>query len=171
MKFRNLIFVPILAISMSACQTNDWRGEEGWNGPPAVTLGWSKSLPRDSSALGETGAEGMVRNAVALSNQKRFFEARSQLAALREHQAPRSQGFVSLTAAMAVISLKSGDVAGFRRLTRQIDTGKVRVDPAVADIIAISRFLEGKSLPVNTLSLRNYLKTLRGPAAKTALAR
>ena len=178
MKFINLLLIPSLALFIGACQTNGLEGPTahrlGWksDGPAAPLSAWTKALPRDAKALAETGAEGMVRNAVALSKQKRFLEARAQLAALREDQNPNSQGFRSLTAAMAIINLKSGDVAGFKRLARKIDSGKVRVDPAYADIICLSRFIEGKKLPVNCPSrLSSYLQSLPRPDAKTAQAR
>jgi len=171
--------LPALALPvvlfLSACQTTEWDSG-GWRGQPAHALSeWTKTMPHDPAALEETGAGGIVRNALALAEQKRFPEARDQLGALREHQEIHSEGYRSVTAAMAAVSLKSGDISGFRRIARQLESGieqDVRVDPGIVDIVALARHLDGRPVPVNTpVPLSRYLSNIPRSTGKTARAR
>jgi len=171
--------LPALALPvvlfLAACQTTEWDSG-GWRGQPAHALSEQmKTMPHDPAALEENGAGGIIRNALALAEQKRFPEARDQLAVLREHQEIHGEGYRSVTAAMASVSLKSGDISGFRRIARQLESGierDIRVDPGIVDIIALARHLDGRPVPVNTTqSLTHFLSNLPRSAGKTTRAR
>ncbi|NQU58435.1 MAG: hypothetical protein HQ513_14475 [Rhodospirillales bacterium] len=165
MKIKSRFFIIPAVLAVAACQTNSWPGESGWEGPEAHRLGYRMVLPRDPAALKDHGLDGAIKDAVDLSRQKRFIEARSILLSLREHQAPGNDSYRSLTAAAASLSLASGDTGTFRRLVREIDDGAVRVDDE-ADLIAIYRQLGRRPMPLNTPEkLLRYLKSLPKPAA------
>ena len=80
-------------------------------------------ISRDPKLLANgSEVEVAIHNAVELSRQKRFIEARHLLAEVRELQKPKSDGHRSVTCAMALLALREGDIGNFRRLARQLDT-------------------------------------------------
>jgi hypothetical protein len=118
-----------------------------------VETGYEVVLAKQAASLNPNSpVEAMVRDALDLARQKRFAEATSVLAELRESQRRPSEGYQASTATMALLALKAGDFPMFRRLGRQLDRSlgtPVRVDGAYVEVISLYRAAVGKSLPVN----------------------
>ncbi len=110
-------------------------------------------LARDPAALaGESEVEVALSNAVALSEKKRFAEARGLLADIRSIQEPKSEGYRALSTSMALTALHEVDIAAFRRAARQLDDSlgrPIRVDTAHVGVVSLYRAMTFQSLPVN----------------------
>jgi len=110
-------------------------------------------LARDPAALAdESEVESALYDAVELSEKKRFAEARYLLADIRGIQKTDSEGYQALSGAMAVVALREGDIAAFRRVARQLDDSlgrPIRVDVAHVEVISLYRAMTFQSLPVN----------------------
>jgi len=166
----------VAGLLLAGCQT----GSGGFSGlnffspsGPGAPLALGVDLPRDPTALGTKNAvETGLRNAYELADQKRYREARNQLAEIRVMQRPDSDGYRAITCSMAILALREGDMGTFRRLSRQLDISlgsPVRVDPAYVEVITLHRVLSKKSLPVNApAGLRSLEGTL--PGEKTVVA-
>jgi len=119
-------------------------------------------LARDPAALANgTGVERMLHNAIELSRQKRFTESRYLLAEVRDIQDLQSEGYQAVSGAMALLALREGDIAAFKRIARQLDASlghPVRVDEAYVDVIGLYRAMNNRSLPVNAGSGVKELK-------------
>lgn len=166
-----LIVLASTVLLLTACANNNAKFGGGLrilDNDPTVKI----TLPRDWRALGDTPAEKSLRNAMEFAEQKRFGEARRVLAQLREGVSPRSETYRLLTASMAHLSLRSGDIATARRLGRQLENtleDRTRTDPAVTNIIAITRALDGGETPINTpTSLSSLLREIDTLAVKKA---
>lgn len=111
-------------------------------------------LARNPAALaGESEVELALRNAVALSEKKRFAEARHLLADIRSIQEPDSEGYRALSGSMALTALHEGDIAAFRRVARQLDDSlgrPIHVDISYVEVISLYRAMTFQGLPVNT---------------------
>jgi hypothetical protein len=167
-----MIVLASAALVLSACANSGAIYPDGWGESPANYRGATTTLPRDWRALGDSPAEKSIRDAMEFAANKRFGEARRILAQLREGVPPKSKTYRLLTASMAHLSLHQGDIAAARRLGRQLENAlenKTRPDPAVVNVIAISRALDGKETPINTpADLSLLLRELDRPAAKKA---
>jgi hypothetical protein len=94
----------------------------GFDKEEQVETGYEVVLAQQAASLNPNSpVEAMVRDALDLARQKRFAEARSILAELRESQPRPSEGYQASTATMALLALKAGDFPLFRRLGRQLD--------------------------------------------------
>ncbi len=173
---RRLFPLIVVGLTLGGCAASP-EGFSGLNlfspsgsmGPLALGI----DLPRDPAALGTNNAvEISLRNAVELAEQKRYREARDQLAEIQVVQVPDSDGYRAITSSMAILALREGDMGTFRRLARQLDISlgiPVRVDPAYVEVITLNRILSRKSLPVNApAGLRSLEGTL--PGEKTVVA-
>ena len=160
------IFLVVRSLGLAAilllpgCANNNGIFADGSAGSPK----WFNSaepdteesvvISRDPKLLANgSEVEVAIHNAVELSRQKRFIEARHLLAEVRELQKPKSDGHRSVTCAMALLALREGDIGNFRRLARQLDTslGKpVRVAPSYVEVISLYRAMNKENLPVNT---------------------
>jgi hypothetical protein len=144
---------------LGGCQT----GTGGFSGLGFDGTDWFSSseqgettsivLARDPAMLANGSAiERALYNAVELTQQKRFQEARHLLSDARGTQLPSSDGYRAITCAMAVLSLKEGDLATFKRVARQLDLslGKpINVDERYVEVITLYRTFAQESLPVN----------------------
>ncbi len=119
-----------LALMIGGCSSN--QGAFGTNGFPDLGLfgtnddasgqGERIILARDPAVLANGSAvELAIHNAVELSRQKRFAEARHLLADVRADQPAGSDGFQAVSCSMALLALSEGDVGTFRRIARQLD--------------------------------------------------
>ncbi len=169
--FRNFATSVLLIVPfVTGCQTiNTLPGIEvtAFNNGPTVEV----MLPRDWRVLGNSPAEESLRNAMEFFEQKRFIEARRILAQLRDSVSPRSQSYQAITASMAHISLRQGDIVAARRLGRQLEAlvDETRPDPAFVSVIAIIRALDRRPTPVNTPKrLSQLLQNLDLPTAQKA---
>ena len=150
-----------LALMIAACSCD--QGAFGTNGFSRLNLfstnddasgrGERIILARDPAVLANGSAvEVAIHNAVELSRQKRFAEARHLLADVRADQPAGSDGFQAVSCSMALLALSEGDVGTFRRIARQLDNSlgtPVRVPPAFVEVITLYRAITGKVLPVN----------------------
>lgn len=105
--------------------------------------------------------EMAVANAIELSRQKRFAEARHILSGLRQLQPIGSEAYEALTCSMAITALRSGEIDVFIQLAGELDdiTGnQVRANPEYVDVISLYRIVSGEALPVNARSGFNTLK-------------
>jgi hypothetical protein len=125
----------------------------GMFGSPAAGGGGEVVLSRDPASLANgTAVEKSIYNAVELSRQKRFAEARVLLVDLREIQPKDSESYQAITCAMALLALREGDIATFRRSARQLDKAlghPVRVEPSFVEVVSLYRIISFQSLPVN----------------------
>ena len=160
------IFLAVRSLGLAAifvlagCANNNGIFADGNAGSPK----WFNSaepdaeesvvISRDPKLLADgSEVEVAIHNAVELSRQKRFMEARHLLAEVRELQKPKSDGHRAVTCAMALLALREGNIGNFRRLARQLDTslGKpVRVAPSYVEVISLYRAMSKENLPVNT---------------------
>lgn len=145
--------LTLLGLVLSGCQTTATFPVFETSSSGTAITGAIVTFPGDPAALGQSRAEQKTRNTLDLVKQKRFAEARQLLAELRDAQPPRGESFRALTASMAVISLREGDVATFRRLGRQLDNAlddRTRIDPNYVDIVSLYRAVTGDgAMPVN----------------------
>jgi hypothetical protein len=131
------------------------------------------ALSRDpkSLAIGNT-TEVAVHNAIELTRQKRFVEARYLLAGIRDKQVSKEDGYQAVTCAMALLALRDGDITTFKRTARQLDMAlgePVNVPPAFVEVISLYRTLNNTSLPVNAPEGMKRLKEQYGATGSTTL--
>lgn len=135
-------------------------GAEGFSrprllGPNGAAPGQGEKvvLARDPAVLANgSEVEVAIHNAVELSRQKRFAEARRLLDRVRANQPSGSDGFQAIGCAMALLALSEGDIGTFRRIAGQLDDSlgsPVRVPPAYVEVITLYRAIVRKALPVN----------------------
>ena len=159
-RLMNGLFIPVLVLGLaSGCSavlpllTNDAS-----QSPPQIRL------PNTVGMLSAHGIEGEILNAVQLTEQRRFEEARDVLMSVRGRQPVNSEGYQALTCSIAIEALLSGDMETFRQHASELDRSlkeEMRVPQAYAEVIAIYRAAMGKSLPVNTPpKLRQWLQNL-----------
>jgi len=119
-------------------------------------------IARDPKLLANgTEIEVSIHNAIELSRQKRFIEARQILANVRALQDPRGDGYRAVTCAMALLALKEGNIQNFKRLARQLDASlgvPVRVTPSYVEVISLYRAINNQSLPVNAPAKFRHFK-------------
>lgn len=119
-------------------------------------------IARDSNVLANgTETEISIHNAIELSRQKRFVEARHILADVRARQDPDSDGYRAVSCAMALLALREGNIKSFQRLARQLDNSlgtPVRVSPSYVEVISLYRAINNQSLPVNAPAKFRHFK-------------
>ena len=159
-KVRGIALPALMVLSLTACSTAmpDFTTANipmlgGFGKEEQVETGYEVVLAKQAASLNPNSpVEAMIRDALDLARQKRFAEATSILAELRESQPRPSEGYQASTATMALLALKAGDFPMFRRLGRQLDRSlglPVRVDGAYVEVISLYRAAVGKNLPVN----------------------
>ncbi len=153
--------LPLLLASflLGGCQTgaNSFPefglSELNWFNSSQPGVAETVVLPRDPASLANGGrVEKALHNAVELSRQKRFVEARHLLFEVRALQDRDSDGHHAISCAMALLALREGNIATFRRIARQLDESlgtPVRVDISYVDVISLYRAMENRDLPVN----------------------
>lgn len=153
------IAIVLLAILLGGCVTDD----SVFSSFGTNNLSWFNSaepgkneaivIARDSNLLANgSETEVSVHNAIELSRQKRFIEARHILGDVRAMQNPKSDGYRAVTCAMALLALREGNIKNFQRLARQLDTSlgtPLRVTPSYVEVISLHRAISNQSLPVN----------------------
>ena len=163
----SMVLVPF-AILLGGCVTDDNMfsdiGKNNLNWFNSAEPGESESvvIARDSDTLANgTELEVSVHNAIELSRQKRFMEARQILANVRAYQDPKSDGYRSVSCAMALLALREGNIRNFQRLARQLDTSlgvPVKVSPSYVEVISLYRAINNQNLPVNAPPKFHQLK-------------
>lgn len=153
------IALVITAMTLGGCVTDDnifsnlGTNNLNWFNSAEPNERESVVITRDSNVLANgTEMEVSIHNAIELSRQKRFVEARHILADVRALQDPESDGYRAVSCAMALLALREGNIKSFQRLARQLDTslGKpVRVSPSYVEVISIYRAINNQNLPVN----------------------
>jgi len=125
----------------------------GWFNSPEPSASESVVIARDSNVLANgTEIEVSIHNAIELSRQKRFVEARHILADVRALQDQESDGYRAVSCAMALLALREGNIKSFQRLARQLDNSlgnPVRVSPSYVGVISLYRAINNQNLPVN----------------------
>lgn len=163
---RSLAALPMLLVFLGGCASSEFSDMRFDNfdwltskqaGPPETVV-----LARDPASLANASeVERTLYNAVELSRQKRFVEARYLLAEARSVQERDSDGYRAISCAMALLALREGDIGTFKRVARQLDTSlgqPVRVDSAYVDVISLYRAMNNRNLPVNA---NDKFKTLK----------
>ena len=124
-----------------------------WFNSPEPSASESVVIARDSNVLANgIEIEVSIHNAIELSRQKRFVEARHILADVRALQDQESDGYRAVSCAMALLALREGNIKSFRRLARQLDNSlgtPVRVSPSYVGVISLYRAINNQNLPVN----------------------
>ena len=172
---RNMI-LTLSILFLASCQATGADNLSNFSlfGPPTKLVpGEDVVLPRDSRVLSQqSGVGSTLRIVVELDQQKRFGEARHLLSQLRGAQPNESEGYQVVTNSMAVLALKEGDFASFKRLSRQLDVSlgtPVRVEDPHSPIITLYRAVTGKTLPVNAPPHMRMLKDKYAPTEKAQL--
>lgn len=156
--------LTMAAITISAILSGCSSNSDGISGFGISSMDWFNSteptteesfnVSRDPSKLGSgIDKEVILHNAIELAEQKRFLEARILLGNLREIQHRQSDGYRAISSAMALLSLREGDIKAFKRIARQLDTSlnqPVRVPPAYAEVVSLYRAMSQQNLPVNS---------------------
>jgi hypothetical protein len=128
-------------------------GKVDWFKEPKDSAKATLTLAGDPNALADDGnIQTAIHNAVALTNQKRFAEARHILAEVREIQDPEEDGYRAVTCAMALLALREGRIETFKRTARQLDLAlgePINVPSSYVQVISLYRVLSNKTLPVN----------------------
>ena len=123
-------------------------------------------LPLQQHRLSTVGIQGEVKNAMELSEQKRFQDALDVLGKIRSSQPFNSEGYNALTASMSMQALLSGNLQDFHNHAEDLDQalGKpVRVPEEYAGLLALHRAAGKQSMPVNTPGrLRQWLVMVHG---------
>lgn len=134
---------------------------ENWQQEPQKLEFSHTKLPETASELGGFGLQANILNAAELAEQKRFSEARHILERVRATQEFGSEAYQSLTASMAVLALRAGDMGLFRQDAAALDRtleDKVRPQSEFVEVVAFHRALNAEPLPVNTpTKLREWL--------------
>ena len=159
-KTRSIVVVLITATLLAGCSSDDggmsgfgmsgvkWFNSSEPSTDQSFTVGDSPSSPGSGHSQ-----EIIIQNAVELSDQKRFLEARILLGELRDIQHRESDGYRALSTSMALLALREGDIDAFKRISRQLDTSlgsPVRVPPAYTEVVSLYRAMNQQSLPVNS---------------------
>jgi hypothetical protein len=130
-------------------------------------------LARDPDLLiDDNDIQTAIHNAVELTKQKRFVEARKILAEVRELQDPGKDGYRAVTCAMALLALREGNIRVFKRTARQLDRAlgqPVRVAPSYVEVISLYRVLSDQTPPVNIPKAMKRLKEQYFPLEKAKL--
>lgn len=156
----------VAAFIVAGCQTTgnplgdfasfDWLNPTGPDGPTKVMLA------RDPASLARgSGVEVTLHNAVELSRQKRFVEARHLLAEVRSLQDRGSEGYRAVSCSMALLALREGDLATFKRIASQLDESMgrpVRVEQGYVEVVSLYRTMSDRNLPVNAPEKMERLK-------------
>ena len=135
----------IAAFIVAGCQTTgnplndfasfEWLNQTDPNGPATVMLA------RDPASLARgSSVEIALHNAVELSRQKRFVEARHLLAEVRSLQNRDSEGYRAVSCSMALLALREGDLVTFQRIASQLDESMGR--PVRVSLIAMASSME-----------------------------
>ena len=164
----NRLFIPVLVLGLtSGCSALSLFTNDAPQSPPQIRL------PNGVAALSGHGIEGEILNAVQLTEQRRFEEARDVLMTVRGRQSVNSEGYQALTCSIAIEALLSGDMETFRQDASELDRSlkeEMRVPQVYAEVIAIYRATIGKPLPVNTPPrLREWLLNI-SPSQKPSVA-
>ena len=119
-------------------------------------------LARDPASLARgTSVEVALHNAVELSRQKRFVEARHLLAEVRSLQDRDSEGYWAVSCSMALLALREGDLVTFQRIASQLDESMgrpVRVEQGYVEVVSLFRTISDRKLPVNAPEKMERLK-------------
>lgn len=158
-----ILSVIVVAGLMAGCASDgSFSGMEELSWLDSTNPVQTVVLARDPASLaGGSQAERIIHDAVELSRQKRFSEARLLLVEVREVQKRDSEGYQAVTSAMALLALREGDIGAFRRIARQLDASlghPVRVDNAFVDVISLYRAMNNRNLPVNATEPMKVLK-------------
>jgi len=164
------IALIIMTVLLGGCVTDDnifsnlETNNLNWFNSAEPLASESVVIARDSNVLANgTEVEVAVHNAIELSRQKRFVEARHILADVRALQDPKSDGYRyrAVSCAMALLALREGNIRSFQRLARQLDSSlgnPVRVSPSYVGVISLYRTINNQSLPVNAPDKFHQLK-------------
>ena len=117
--------------------------------PRSVTLPTAPAQLTDGNAV-----ERLVRNAMELTELKRFEEARVLLARLRAAQMPHGPAWRAAICGEMVLALRQGDMAAFRALGDTLEPvwndDPHRVDERCVEVVGLHRGLAGRALPLDT---------------------
>ena len=157
--FKRISQVSILLwlfVLLAGCQTMDSNFSAFLENQSDLRWKETTILPRDYRQIeGKSAAETAVFNAMKLAEKNRYVEAGLVLREVRDLQYEDSAGYRGITNALAIISLKQGDLPSFRRLGAELDIslGKpLRVPTRHLSVISLSRALAGEALPLNASS-------------------
>ena len=158
-QWRNSFPIIVSAMLLGGCVTDDnmfsdfGKNNLSWFNSAEPSASESVVIARDSKVLANgTETEVSIHNAIELSRQKRFVEARHILADVRALQDQESDGYRAVSCAMALLALREGNIKSFQRLARQLDNslGKpVSVSPSYLGVISLYRAINNQNLPVN----------------------
>jgi hypothetical protein len=151
--------VVLSAILVTGCEST----KDGFSSMGLNDISWFSSkdkvegeavvLAQDPALLAQgSEVERAIHNSVELARQKRFLEARHILSEVRETQQPSSEGYRAITCTIALLALKEGDLATFKRVARQLDMSlgqPVHVEGSYVEVVTLYRTLANESLPVN----------------------
>jgi len=153
------IALVVTAVLLGGCAADDnifsnfGTNNPSWFNSAEPSASESVVIARDSNVLANgTEVEVAIHNAIELSRQKRFVEARHILADVRALQNPKSDGYRAVSCAMALLALREGNIKSFQRLARQLDSSlgtPVRVSPSYLGVISLYRAINNQNLPVN----------------------
>jgi hypothetical protein len=153
------IALVVTTMLLGGCVTDDnmfsdlGKNNLSWFNSPEPNEQESVVIARDSNVLANgTSIEVSIHNAIELSRQKRFVEARHILADVRALQDHESDGYRAVSCAMALLALREGNIKSFQRLARQLDSSlgtPVRVSPSYLGVISLYRAINNQNLPVN----------------------
>jgi hypothetical protein len=162
------ITLVVTTMLLGGCVTDDNMFSElgknnlSWFNSAEPSASESVVIARDSNVLANgTETEVSIHNAIELSRQKRFVEARHILADVRALQDPESDGYRAVSCAMALLALREGNIKSFQRLARQLDSSlgtPVRVSPSYVEVISLYRAINNQSLPVNAPAKFRHFK-------------
>ena len=124
-----------------------------WFDRSEAKKGAPETLPHQAKELaGGSDLKIAVHHAVQLGEHKRFIEARHIFAGIRSKQTPDGEGYQALSGAMAILSLREGNIVAFKRVAHQLDTAlasPLSVPADYLEIISFYRILSNGPMPVN----------------------
>ncbi|MBT3914030.1 MAG: hypothetical protein HOF22_12685 [Verrucomicrobia bacterium] len=171
-----LVFMCFLITGCTTDSTNFSNfnlGNGNWFNQAKSTPKTPTPLARDPALLiDDNDIQTAIHNAVELTKQKRFVEARQILAEVRELQDPDKDGYRAVTCAMALLALREGNIRVFKRTARQLDRAlgqPVNVASSYVEVISLYRVLSDQTLPVNIPKAMKRLKEQYFPLEKAKL--
>lgn len=141
-------------VSLSGCALKN-TAEDFWSAMPVSPLPAASgtTLPETPDGLTDRiGVNGLVRNVVDLTEQKRFDEARRLVERLRRAQVRHGAAWRAGLCAEMMLALRGGDMGAFVSLGETLEaawTDPHRVDERCTDVVGLHRGLTGHPLPID----------------------
>jgi hypothetical protein len=145
--------ITVLSLSLGACASNGLSSFDLFAKKPAIFApNASVSLPDDMNEITGDGAlDGKLKNAAALASDKRFPEARQELASLSATLPPDSTLWVGVKCAEMTAALRANDMPAFHETAAVVErklADPLRPPASCAPQFALYRKAHNQPMPI-----------------------